>query len=130
LILPTTLFVMGGCASAGQSTYMHALGAAKRSLRAALYTSIITVALSLVGAGMAGAVGTLDGAALATWIGAALYLWQLRIALRERRTPIAGGRLTHGRHAGAHRKPAASKGQAASVEPARAVPRHDGTAAG
>jgi O-antigen/teichoic acid export membrane protein len=85
LILPSTLFVMGGTASAGAGTYMHAIGAARRSVRAAIYTSIIYVIGSLVGAKLGGAVGTMRGAAVATWIGAFIYWWELRLALREYR---------------------------------------------
>jgi O-antigen/teichoic acid export membrane protein len=128
LILPTTLFVMGGCASAGQGTYMHALGAAKRSLRAALYTAVLTVAFSLAGAGFSGATGTLDGAALATWLGSVIYLWQLRRALRDRGTPVASGTLGPPRHVGAHRKPAAGGALHASPEPGRRSPPPDATA--
>ena len=46
LVLPTTLFVMGGCASAGAGTWLHALGAARRSLRAAVLTSVVYVVCS------------------------------------------------------------------------------------
>jgi len=109
LLLPTTLFVMGGCASAGQATYMHALGAAKRSVRAAILTSALTVVLALAGAAAGGAAGTLDGAALAAWIGSVLYLWQLRLALREVRTPPGKGTLSRSRHQGTHRKPPDSR---------------------
>jgi O-antigen/teichoic acid export membrane protein len=83
LILPSTLFIMGGTASAGAGTYMHAIGAARRSVRAAIYTSIAYVVGSLIGAVQGGALGTMRGGAIATWIGAIIYWWELRIALRE-----------------------------------------------
>ena len=90
LILPTTLFMMAGCVSAGASTYMHALGAARRSLSAALFTSIAFFIGSLLGALAAGAVGAVLGAAAATFLGSLVYWWQLRTALRETRgIPIA-----------------------------------------
>ena len=46
LVLPTTLLVLGGCASAGAGTGLHALGAARRSLRAMVLGSALTVVLS------------------------------------------------------------------------------------
>jgi len=90
LVLPTTLFMMGGCASAGAGTYLHALGNARRSLRAAVIQSILFVACSLAGAAAGGAVGTMRGAAIGMWIGALAFWWQLRLALRESRTASAG----------------------------------------
>ena len=83
LVLPTTLFVMGGCASSGAGMWLHALGAARRSLRAAMLTSVAYVVCSLAGAFAGGAVGSIRGAAAGTWIGAAMYWWQLRKALQE-----------------------------------------------
>jgi O-antigen/teichoic acid export membrane protein len=83
LVLPTTLFVMGGCASGGAGMWLHALGAARRSLRAAVYTSAAYAVGALVGAVADGAVGSIRGAAVGTWIGALLYWWQLRLALAE-----------------------------------------------
>ena len=79
LVLPTTLFMMGGCVSAGAATYMRALGAARRSVRAALFTSISFLVGSLVGAVEGGAVGAVSGAAAARFLGSLVYWWQLRI---------------------------------------------------
>ena len=107
LVLPTTLFVMGGCASAGAGTYLHALGAARRSMRAAVLTAALTVILGLAGAATLGAAGTIDGAAAAAWIGALLYQWQLRIALRESAQAAAGSVPATPAHlAGRHRREA------------------------
>jgi O-antigen/teichoic acid export membrane protein len=89
LVLPTTLYIMGMCASSGAGTYLHALGSARRSMRAAVLTSIAYVVCALTGAAMGGAIGTMRGAAVGTWIGALLYWWQLRIAVREK-NPRAG----------------------------------------
>ena len=102
LVLPTTLFMMGGCASAGAGTYLHALGNARRSLRAAVLMSIFYVVCSLAGAFTGGAVGTMRGAALGAWIGAFLFWWQLRAALRESRAQAAGPPAPNGT-AGRHR---------------------------
>ncbi|HEV8219923.1 MAG TPA: hypothetical protein VGQ05_06645, partial [Streptosporangiaceae bacterium] len=86
----TALAIVGLCGSAGPGTGLHALGAASRSLRAALIASALFVAFSLAGAAQGGTIGAVRGTALATWVGAGVYWWQLRTALRE------SGRLAHG----------------------------------
>ena len=83
LVLPLTISVMGGCVMAGAGTGLHALGAARRSLRAMLISSAVYVVFSIGGALAGGAVGTMRGVAVATWIGAAVFWWQLRVALRN-----------------------------------------------
>ena len=83
LVLPMTFFMMGGCVSAGAATYMRALGAARRSVRAAMFTSISFLVGSLVGAVEGGAVGAVLGAAAASFLGSIVYWWQLRETLRE-----------------------------------------------
>jgi O-antigen/teichoic acid export membrane protein len=103
LVLPTALFLMGACAGAGAGTWLHALGAAKRSLRAAVLTSAIYVVCALVGAVADGAVGSIRGAALGTWIGALVYWWQLRVALRESGHAPATYQSRPGSPAGRHR---------------------------
>src|SRR6185437_1081071 len=50
LVLPTTLFVMGGCASSGAGMWLHALAASRRSLRAAVFTSVAYVLFTFAGA--------------------------------------------------------------------------------
>jgi O-antigen/teichoic acid export membrane protein len=103
LVLPTTLFIMGVCASSGAGTGLHALGAARRSLRAAALTSAIYVVGALIGAVTGGAVGTMRGAAVATWMGALLYWWQLRAALAESDSVPSGNRLWFRHRAARHR---------------------------
>jgi O-antigen/teichoic acid export membrane protein len=83
LVLPLTISIMGGCASAGAGTGLHALGAARRSLRAMVLSSAVYVVCGLVGAAAGGTVGCMCGAAIAGWIGALLFWWQLGAALRE-----------------------------------------------
>ena len=83
LILPATISVMGGCVSAAAGAGLHALAAARRSLRAMVLTSVAFLGCGLVGAATGGAVGTMRGAAVATWIGALLWWWQLHLALQE-----------------------------------------------
>lgn len=90
LILPVTLSTMGGCVSAGAGLGLHALGAARRSLRAMIIASVLMVVFSLIGALTGGAVGTLSGGAIASWLGTALFWWELRAALREHSQTATG----------------------------------------
>ena len=83
LVLPTTLITAAGCATAGANIGLHALGAARRSLRAVLLTSLLVIVFALVGALLGGKIGTLSGTAVASWIGTAMAWWQLRQALHE-----------------------------------------------
>ena len=99
LVVPSTIAIMGGCVQAGAGTGLHALGAARRSLRAMFAVSVLFIACGLAGAVARGAFGTMCGAAVASWVGALMFWFQLRRALRESATIPA---LVHGRH----RKPA------------------------
>jgi O-antigen/teichoic acid export membrane protein len=109
LVLPSVLAIMGGCAGAGASSGLHALGAAKRSLRAMVIESVLYVGFGLAGASIAGVEGTMQGVAIATWIGAAIFWWELRAAQRERISnpvsePSANVQLQADRRSGRHRK--------------------------
>jgi len=84
LILPVTLSMVGGSLSTGPTMALHALGAAKRSLRAMVAWSIAYVVCSLLGAWWGGALGAARGTAVASLIGVALLWRELRLALRER----------------------------------------------
>jgi O-antigen/teichoic acid export membrane protein len=83
LVLPSTIAVMGGCVQAGAFTGLHALGAARRSLRAMVLGSALFIALGLGGAAVGGLMGTMIGAAIASWVGALLFWWQLRVELKK-----------------------------------------------
>lgn len=83
LILPLAISVTGGCVMAGAGTGLHALGAARRSMRAMIVWAAIYVACAVFGAAVGGAVGTMRGAAVAGWIGAALFWRELRAELRQ-----------------------------------------------
>lgn len=83
LVWPTTLYFMGWCASVGAGTWLHALAAARRSLRAAVVNSAALLVFSLAGAVAAGTRGSIYGAAVGTWIGALYVWWQVRGAVRE-----------------------------------------------
>lgn len=102
LVLPFTVSVMGGCLIGGATAGLRALGAARRSLRAMILASVIFLGLGLVGAYYDGAVGTTLGIAIATWVGALLWWWQLGVAMRESgKVPPRSWRLfrpPNGRH--------------------------------
>ena len=83
LILPAILGVTANGVSAGAGTGLHALGAAKRSLRLTVLGSVLFVIGSLAGAFTGGAAGTVWGSAIGVWIAAVYGWWQLRIAQQE-----------------------------------------------
>lgn len=83
LVPALTISVMGACITVGATAGLHALGAARRSLRAMVLASLVYLTCGLIGAYADGATGTVRGAALATWIGAGLWWWQLSLGLRE-----------------------------------------------
>lgn len=112
LLLPLTVSVMGQCLSAGAAVGLHALGAAQRSLSAMLLSSAVFLLCSLAGAFAGGTVGIMEGAALATWISALVWWWQLRTALRD--TALRGsGRGQHRRQ----RPHSAGNGTSSAVSP-------------
>ena len=105
LVLPTALIIMSGCAATGALLGLHALGAARRSLRATILTSVLLVACALVGAVTGGTLGTMRFAAAASWLGTLLSWWQLRKALHESETVRVPGWLWPPRQPGSHRRP-------------------------
>ena len=106
LVLPLTISVMGACFSAGATAGLHALGAARRSMRAMVLASVAYLVGGLVGAFEGGAVGTVRGVAVATSVGVLLWWWQLRAALQESGNVPARGRFWSRRPAARHRSPA------------------------
>jgi hypothetical protein len=48
-----------------------------------LVSSAIYVILAVIGASLDGAQGTTAGTAVATWLGAVMWWWQLRLGLRD-----------------------------------------------
>jgi O-antigen/teichoic acid export membrane protein len=91
LILPATLSVMNASLATGAAAGLRALGAARRSLRAQLIASAAFVTGGLIGAAVAGALGSSWGVALATLFGAAVWWSQLRAGLRELPAPLPTG---------------------------------------
>lgn len=87
LVTPLTIAVMGAAFISGATAGLHALGAARRSLRAMVLASILYLGLGLAGAVMGGATGTLRGTAIATWAGAVLWWWELHSELRKAGQP-------------------------------------------
>lgn len=83
LILPQIVTIVGLCFSAGATTGLHALGAARRSLRAAFIASAICLIGGLVGALSGGVVGAVWGVAIGTWLGVLVWWWYMHGALRE-----------------------------------------------
>jgi O-antigen/teichoic acid export membrane protein len=83
LVLPLTLSIMGGCIDSGATSGLHALGAARRSLRAGLIGSAIYLAFAVAGTFVDGVQGTVWGLAIGVWIGALVWWGQLRAALWE-----------------------------------------------
>ena len=103
LVLPATLSIMAMCAATGAGIGLHALGAARRSLRAVILTSVLVVACALVGAITGGTLGTMRYAAAASWVGTLVSWWQLRQALLESGTVPVPVWLWPPRSAGRHR---------------------------
>jgi hypothetical protein len=95
LVIWLDIAMMGACAIAGATAGLRALGAARRSLRAMLIASALYLLLGVLGAFVSGAMGSVEGTAVATWIGALVWWWQLRLGIREHE---AGPRPRHGRH--------------------------------
>ena len=101
LVLPTVLTIAGNCAGAGAGIGMHALGAARRSLRASLMTSAVVLPFAIGGALVAGVYGTLYLAAAAAWLTTGMSWWFFRSAMRESKTvPVPRWLWAHsgGRH--------------------------------
>jgi O-antigen/teichoic acid export membrane protein len=104
LVLPATLIIMAGCAATGAVLGLHALGAARRSLRATIFSAALVVVCALTGAVTAGTLGTMRYAAAATWVGTLVCWWQLRKALPESGTVPVPRWMWPGRLAGRHRE--------------------------
>jgi O-antigen/teichoic acid export membrane protein len=96
LVVPLTIAVMAQCFCDGAAAGLHALGVARRSVRAQLIQSAAFLVLSLLGAARYGAIGALGGSAAATVIAALVWWWHLRAALQE--AGLGPKALAAGRH--------------------------------
>ena len=88
---------------AGASAGLRALGASRRSLRSQVIASVLYVVLGIAGAVVGGVVGTAEATALAIWLGALVWWWQLHRAMRESGLRPAGGRFWRRRASRAER---------------------------
>jgi O-antigen/teichoic acid export membrane protein len=100
LVLPATLGIMAICATTGAGVGLHALGAARRSLRAVIISSALVVGCSLVGAVTGGTLGTMRYYAVASWLGTLVCWWEFGQALHESGTARVPGWLLWPRPAG------------------------------
>lgn len=105
LVLPLTISTAGACIGAGATAGLHALGAARRSLRAELIGSVLFLVSGLAGAFAGGVIGTVWGVTIATWIGSVVWWRQMRVAMREVGHETGGSGGGRGRTAGRHRRP-------------------------
>jgi O-antigen/teichoic acid export membrane protein len=117
LVLPLTAAVIGACVTAGAIAGLRALGSSRRSLRAEVITSALYIVFTLAGAARWGAIGAVGGGAVATLIGAAIWWFQLQLALRESGvTQLA----LAGHQPGKHRLPPGTKASQTRASQTRA----------
>jgi len=83
LVLPTTIGIIGSCLRTGGGTGLHALGAARRSLRVMLIVTTASVVLGIAGAATGGPTWAMAGYAAGSWVGVFITWRQLRLAMRE-----------------------------------------------
>ncbi len=83
LVLPTVFTVMAMCANTGGYVGLHALGAARRSMRNSLRAAVLVVACAVVGALAWGMTGSVWLAAAGSWVSTLMVWWQLRQAMHE-----------------------------------------------
>jgi O-antigen/teichoic acid export membrane protein len=83
LVPAATLTTIAACVITGALLGLHALGAARRSLRAVILTAVLVIACGLAGALTGGMLGTMRYVAAANCLGAVVTWWQLRRALQE-----------------------------------------------
>ena len=82
LVLPQVFYLVGGAVASGAGTGLHALGAARLSLRVSLLAALLSVIGALAGTLM-GTAGTLYGMGIAAWVSALLMWLTFRKAFRE-----------------------------------------------
>jgi O-antigen/teichoic acid export membrane protein len=104
LVVPQTLVVVGQAFSTGAGTGLSALGAAHRTLRAALIGSSFVLVCSVLGPLLGGAKGTIIGLAIASSLGGIVLWREFRAALREYEIRTVNGHRNGHRSRGRHRK--------------------------
>ena len=89
LVIPTALSTVVSCAATGAGIGLHAMGAARRSVRSTLIGAVISVALALVGAAVWGMIGTVLLAAVGTLISMAIsWHFFVRAMQESGRVPV------------------------------------------
>lgn len=116
LVIPTVLAIVAGCVGTGPNVGMHALGAARRSLRSSLLNSAIVIPFGVAGALVAGVLGALYFTAAASWLTTVASWWYLRASVRESSTVPVPTWLWPPRSAGKHHAPRASAQRSARNE--------------
>jgi hypothetical protein len=114
LVLPTVLAITGNCFGVGPGVGMHALGAARRSLRAAMWNAGIAIPAGVAGALLAGVLGTLYFTAAAAWLTTLLSWWYFRKAMRES-AAVPVPRWMWPPRSGGHRAAAGAEGTAGTA---------------
>jgi O-antigen/teichoic acid export membrane protein len=110
LVLPASISIAGACVIAGASAGLRALAASRRSLPSQIATSVVYLVGGVLGAYFYGATGTVYGVAIAVWIGAGVWWWQLNRALKGASAASRDDRSasrSSGRHARGRAAPAA-----------------------
>ena len=90
LVVPTALTVIAGCAGSGAGTGLHAMGAAKLSMRLMLASSVIGLSAAVAGSLVGSILITLYLIAAVSCFGTVLYWWQFLRAMHESGTIRAG----------------------------------------
>jgi hypothetical protein len=87
VMVPFVVLTIGLTVAAGPQTGLRSLAAARRGLRARLIHSPLMLLGAIGGAIVNGAVGAAWGMVAGNWIGATVWWWQFRLAVRERQAP-------------------------------------------
>jgi O-antigen/teichoic acid export membrane protein len=90
VLFPMTLLMASGGAIGGMTAGLRALAAARRSLRARLFTSVTRIAGGVVGAMLGGTVAAAWGLAISGCVGALVYWDQLVRGLRDHTVRTGG----------------------------------------
>lgn len=124
LVLPTVIAIVGACLNSGVGAGLHALGAARRSLRAMMFASGMYITLGIAGAALHGVVGAAYGAAVANWLGTLYWWWQLSRALQESDKIPEGTRFWPSRPAAGRHRSAEQGGAGRRKPPVPATRGH------
>jgi O-antigen/teichoic acid export membrane protein len=117
LVVPYTFALIGICGWCGPQVGLHALGAARRSMRAMVLASVASLAGGLAGAFKGGALGSVYGFAVAALLGALLWWWELRGAVRESDTLAPTDDRNAARYQEPAREPRPAAQYQAAIEP-------------